>query len=594
MDWRKRGDRSTDLDLTDLIFGEHFHHSMAALTKTNPLAKLRVRDEFSADVLAGITGAVAGAPQAMAFAIIAGISPVYGLYTAFVAAIVGSVFASSKYLTIAPTNALSLIVGTTLLRFEEGNPIERVFVLTLLVGIFQIAFAVLKLGSMTRFVSNAVMTGFITGAGVLIILGQLRELTGYESHIQGGLMLRTWDWLKNLSHVDSHTTMVGIFSILMIYTLHHTRLKSVATLLTIIVTGTWISFFDWGSVALVADMSAIPHQLPAAHLPNWRYIPEMWSIGLAMAVLALVQSAGISQSTTKTHEKQPNITRDFMAQGIANVVGSLFQNMPAGGSISRTAVNISAGARTRMANIFAAIFVGLLLLAVGDFIERIPLATLAGHLIVASGSLIKFKSLEEIWEIGKSAKAALMTTFFSTLVLPLEYSIYIGVGISLVAYIYTSSRNITVIQLEPTDDYHFRQKPLPAKLSSRKPTIIGVYGNLYFAAVSTLENSLPDPADSEIPVVILRLRGNQYLGSTGINLLERYASQLEARGGKLMLCGVEPRVEGQLRRTGKLDRFGPENVLPATEIIMGSTESALQRAQYWIHQQEEALKNVEV
>jgi SulP family sulfate permease len=205
---------------------------------------------------------------------------------------------------------------------------------------------------------------------------------------------------------------------------------------------------------------------------------------------------------------------------------------------------------------------------------------------VAASSLISPGRLRQVWEVDVPAKAALLTTFVSTLVMPLEYSIYIGVLLSLLLYVYTSAGNITAMRFVPVQNGHYEEVPLPAVLPSHEPFIVTVYGNLYFAAVGALEHLLPLPGDSELPIVILRLKGNHYLGSTGIRLLERYAAQLEARGGVLILCGLGEVIIGQLQRTGALDRLGKENVFGEQKILLASTSAALQRARDWLAEQE--------
>jgi SulP family sulfate permease len=545
------------------------------------------RDGLIADLLAGLTGAVAGAPQAMAFAVIAGVSPVYGLYTAIISTIIGALVGSSVYMTVGPTNALALIVGTTLVRFDDGKGLERMIVLTLLVGIFQTGFGLLRMGNITRFVSNAVMTGFITGAMVLIILAQLRPFTGYISTSDGGILAQTWDWLRHLDQGDWRSFSMGLLAAAIIVMLHqYKRTRGVATLTAIIVTGIIVALLDWQSVEIVRDISAIPRGLPAFNAPDPQYIPALWQVALAMAVLGLVQGAGISQNIPQPDGTQPDVTRDFVGQGAANLVTAFFQGMPTSGSLSRTAVNLSAGAHSRLANVLAGVFVAFILLIFGPMIERVALAALAAHLIVAASSLISPGRLRQVWEVDLPAKVALLTTFISTLVMPLEYSIYIGVLLSLLLYVYTSAGNITAMRLVPAQNGHYEEVPLPAVLPSHEPIIVTVYGNLYFAAVGALEHLLPLPGDSELPIVILRLKGNHYLGSTGIRLLERYAAQLEARGGVLILCGLGEVIIGQLQRTGALDRLGKENVFGEQKVLLASTSAALQRARDWLAEQE--------
>ena len=541
----------------------------------------RHRNHIVADILAGATGAVAGAPQAMGFAIVAGISPLYGLYTAVVATIVGALTTDSVFMTVGPTNAVALVAGSALLAFTGQDLIGHLFILTLMVGVFQLLFGLLNLGSLMRFVSNAVMTGFISGAAILIILGQLAPLVGLHELGRANSLVRFLDWIVHLPHANAQTSVIGVMALVIIYGLHHTRFKSVATLVAMVVTSILVAVLGWTEVELVRDMSPISGGLPGLVMPNPLYIPDVASAALAIALLASLQASGLTRSISQPDGSVASVKRDLIGQGLANIAGGFFQCMPAGGSLSRTAVNISAGACSRLANVCAAVLVAGVLLILGTFIEYIPLAALSGHLIVAAMSLLRPQVLRIVWRVNRSARIAMVVTFVSTLLFPLEFSIYIGVFISLLLYVYSSATDITVVQLVPVDNGHFKEEPVPATLPVDEPVIISVAGNLYFAAISRLEELLPLPDSLTIhPVIILRLRNNQYLGSTGIRFLEDYARKLNERGGKLILAGIGENVRDQLERTGSYNSLAP--VFYADEIIFSATERALDYAKQWL------------
>ncbi|MFC1959224.1 SulP family inorganic anion transporter [Chloroflexota bacterium] len=546
---------------------------------------LRQRTTLPQDFLAGATGAVAGAPQSMAFAMIAGLSPIYGLYAAIVATISGTLAVSSTFMTVAPTNALALVVGSTLMGYTGQDQLARLFTLTLLVGVFLFLFGVFRLGGLTRFVSNAVMTGFITGAGTLIILGQLRNLTGYQSTVSGPYVVRFWDWLTHLPQSDLQTTVTGITALVIIYVLRQTRLKYWASLFGIGAASLLVSLLGWHNVLMVRDISSIPAGLPALMLPDLRYVPELALSALAMAVLVAVQSAGLSQTIPEPDGSIPDATRDFTGQGIANIVGSFFQGMPSGGSLSRTAVNVSAGARSRLSNVFAGAFIGLTVMFLGPLIERVTLTGLAALLIVAALSLINVENLSIVWNVNKSARFLLVVTYLATLTLPLEFSIYIGIVLSLGLYLYTSAARIQVVQLIPFNGVQFREATVPVELPADIPLILSVSGNLYFGAIQRLEELLPNPNDVKHPIVILRMRDHQYLGSTGIRFIERYSTQLAARQGRLMLTGIGPRVYQQLERTKAVEFLGSENIFCAEDVLFESTTHALTDARRWLTQE---------
>ncbi len=545
------------------------------------------------DLIAGATGAAVGAPQAMGFALIAGVSPIYGLYTAVVATIVGTLAGSSVYMTVAPTNALALVVGSTLLPFDQIGQIERLFVLTLLVGLFQLLFAALRMGSLTRFVSNAVMTGFITGAGLLIILGQIDNLTGTSS--QGDMvLLRFYNWLSNPHHIDLPTLFIGAATIIMIYSMQRLRrFRYMASLLALVVTSGLVWLLDWQSVATVGDISTIVPGLPLPVLPNLALIPELVLAALALAVLASVQSAAISSSVPQPDGTTSKANRDLFGQGLANIVASVFQGMPTCGSLSRTAVNVSAGAQTRLANLLSALLIAIIVIGLSSLVERVAMPALAGLLIVAAISLIRRESLRLVWRVNWSARVAMIITFVSALVLPLEYSIYVGVALSLGLYVYSSSQMITLTRLVPLPNGHFLEAPIPSRLPDDEPVILCARGSLYFAAVHRLEELLPLPRDSRRPVVILRMRGNQYLGSTGIRFLRHYAAQLRSHGGDLILSGISDKVRAEIERTGALGTPGPIQIFYAQDEIFHATEDALAYARRWLNNGAHAADTLE-
>ena len=542
------------------------------------------RNTFVADLLAGASGAAAGAPLSMGFAIIAGVSPIYGLYTTIVATIVGALATSSVFLTVSPTNALVLVVGSTLSAYADDDPLGHLFTLTVMVGVVQLLLGLLRAGNLFRFVSNAVMTGFVTGAGLLIIIGQLHALVGLGSRSSGSALLRISDWLQRLPQVQSQTLFIGLLSIALIVVLKRTRLKYLAMLSSLIICSALVHFADWQDVLLTGDLMPVPAGMPQLVLPVPAYVPELAFAALAIALLASLQSAGLTRMVPQPDGSMAGVQRDMTGQGLANIAGGLFQGLPSGGSLSRTAINISAGARSRMANIFSGLFIAAILLIFGPMIERIPLAALAGQLVVAATSLIRLDALTLAWRVNFAARSALLVTLGATLVLPLEYSVYIGVAISLLFYAWSSARNLQVRRLVQTADGAFREEALPQHLSGRKPLVVSVAGNLYFAAVPLLEELLPQPAeDSERPVVVLRLRDNLYLGSTGIRFLKDYARKLEAAGGRLLLAGVSQDVHRQLQRTGETTWLEP--IFLAEEVIFASTRRALAWAEDWLQQQ---------
>jgi SulP family sulfate permease len=206
-------------------------------------------------------------------------------------------------------------------------------------------------------------------------------------------------------------------------------------------------------------------------------------------------------------------------------------------------------------------------------IEVIPLAALAGHLVVAALSLIDMTTIKMVWQVNAIGRISMLATLIAALTLPLEYSIYGGILLSLGLYIWTSSTRVEVLQLVQTED-GYEERPVPVTLPDREPVVLSVHGNLYFAAFRKLESLLPNPQGSTSPLVILRLRDTETLGTTGINVLLNYDALLRDNGGKLILAGVSKKLRDELSRTGALNRLGPDTIFDAQPVIFRSTRSA--------------------
>jgi SulP family sulfate permease len=317
-------------------------------------------------------------------------------------------------------------------------------------------------------------------------------------------------------------------------------------------------------------------------LPVVEQLPTLIVPALAIAILGLVQSAGISRGMAEPDNHTGLISHDFLSQGMSNLVVAFFQGMPVGGSISRTAVNISAGAQSRSANLVAGLLVGTSLLFLGSLVERIPLSALAGVLIVAALGLMEFKRVHQVWCSDPSGKIAMVVTFVATLVLPLEYSIYLGVLLSVLLYLNTSSRQVRICQLIPKEDGDFWEREAPPDVPASHPLILEIHGSLYFGAVYTLEKLLPSINGTRSPVVILRLHRQEVLGSTFLQLLERYTHEIHKHEGRFMLCGMSQNILNQLERSGLLDLIGPENVFISDDTLLVSTRRAFSTGRSWM------------
>jgi SulP family sulfate permease len=402
----------------------------------------------------------------------------------------------------------------------------------------------------------------------------LQKLTGYKGQLSGNIFVRTWNWLLHLSQLDWHTTLVGLFTLGVIVALQRTRLKAIALVVALLAATLGVFLLHWNSVEVVGALSRIPRGLPSPVLPDFRMIPQLLIPALSLAVLGLSVAAGVSQNYPEPDGAMPDASIDFVAQGVANLMGGFFQGMPAGGSISRTATSISAGAKSRWANIFAGGVLGIVLLLFAGFAELVPMAGLAALLISIGIGVLRPDRIAKVWNTHAAERLAMVTTFVLTLLIPLHWAIFAGIGLTLLVYIYSSSTKVRLVQIVRSENGNFQEAAVPDQLPSHSVVALHAYGNAFFAAVYTLEAALPAPENTDNSVVIFGLRGRESMTSSAIAMLERYVRRLEARGNKLMLVGVEPPVRRALERTGLMQVIGEERVFAATATIGGSFQEA--------------------
>jgi len=549
------------------------------------------RSHLASDLVAALTFAVVNVPQAMGHALLVMVNPVLGIYTLMVAVPIGAIFSSSVFMNVSTTGALAVAAGVVLVEFPAGQRAEALVVLVLLVGAIQLLAGLFRLGFLIRFVSNAVMTGFLNGVAVLIILGQLSDLTGYQSSFSNRVA-QALDLLLRIGQINLQATTIGVFTLALIVGLLWLKaLQRFAFIIAIAVATVVLAVLslpalstaaNFAAVPTVGGISAIPRELPQLALPQLSLVLSLLLPALSIAIIGLVQGAGVSQGTPNPDGRYPDVSRDFLGQGAANMATSLVGGIPAGGSVSGTALIIGAGARSRWGNIFVGLFVALVVLLAGPLVERVPMPALAALLIVAGFQGLRVEQAVMAWKTGRISKLVMLVTFLATLIVPLQFAVLFGVALSILLNTIHQSNKVVVTQwvLQPVG--FPLERPPPQRLPSQQLTILHVYGSLFFAAAKNMEEMLPAVGDATRAVVAINLRGKSEIGSTFVTVLQRYSQALQARQGKLMLVGVDPLVRDQLAKTGVLKLIGDENVFVATPQLGEALNQAVAAATAWL------------
>ena len=571
------------------------------MTKTARMEQLRgaahrlkpERSDLAADLVAALTFAVVNVPQAMGHALLATVNPLLGIYTLMVAVPIGAVFSSSVFMNVSTTGALAVAAGVVLIEFPAVQRVETLIVLVLLVGAIQLLAGLFRLGSLIRFVSNAVMTGFLNGVAVLIILGQLSDLTGYQSSFSNRVA-QALDLLLRIRQVNPQTTTIGALTLALILGLLWLKaLRRFAFIIAIAVATVVLALLtlpalptaaDFAAVPTVGGIAAIPRSLPQLELPQLSLVLSLLLPALSIAIIGLVQGAGVSQGTPNPDGRYPDVSRDFLGQGAANMATSLVGGIPAGGSVSGTALIVGAGARSRWGNIFVGLFVALIVLLAGPLVERVPMPALAALLIVAGFQGLRVEQAVMAWKTARISRLVMLVTFIATLIVPLQFAVLFGVALSILLNTIRQSNKVVVTQWVLQPEGFPLEQPPPSRLPSHELTILHVYGSLFFAAAKNTEKMLPAVADATHAVVAINLRGKSEIGSTFVTVLQRYSQALQGRQSKLMLVGVDPLVRNQLAKTGVLKFIGDENVFLATPQLGAGLNQAVAAANAWLAQ----------
>lgn len=537
-----------------------------------------------------MVGGLAAIPDGLAAGAMAGVNPLHGIYASIVGRIAGGATTGSATMCVTTTAAISITAAEVMGGIPEDQQAGALAMLVLLVGLIQLSLGLMRLGFLVRFISNTVTTGFLAGVAVTIVLSQLSDLTGYASEMEHRL-LQAYDLVTHLRQVDLPTLLVGALTIVAVPLLERTRITNMAMLFALALAALSTYAFSLDGVVLVGDAYAIPAGPPLPILPDFTALPQVTFTAAAVAIVGLLQGAGVSQSYPNADGRYPSASADFVGQGVANTACALLRGLPVGGSFGQTALLQDAGARSRWAMVISGLTAGLTILLVAPLVSALPMAGVAGLLVVVGVRAFPTEQIRVIWQSGLMNGAVMSMTFVATLLLPIEQGVMLGVLVTFVLQIFRAANRLKLYEMHLREDNLFEVSEPPAKLASRELCMLYPVGSLFFAGAQVLESKLPDPNEADRPVVALVVRSREEVGSTFIGMVDRYASRLQQRGGRLMLAGVSKRVQRQLERTGLLRKLGPENVFPATQVIGEPLIKARDAARAWLDAAEDTEKS---
>ncbi len=397
------------------------------------------KNTLRSDLNSGFVNAVIVLPQGIAFAMIAGLPPVYGIYTAMVVPVVAALFGSSYHLISGPTTAISIVFFSTLTNLSEPGTeryIQLALVLTFIVGVIQLIAGIIKLGNLVNYVTKSVLVGFVTGAAVLIATSQIRHMIGLPPAKDASFMGRWQHYFENIDEINYYVLAVALATLLIAVMVKWRWPKS-PHLLIALVFGSLFNYFLDGSGHGVKTVREITAALPGFSIPDisLENIRILWTDGLAIALLGIIEAVAIAQSIALKSGQKLNPNVEFRGQGLSNIVGSFFSCYAGSGSFTRSGLNYEAGAKTPLSAVFAAISLALIILLIGPAVSYLPEAAIGGVILLVAYGLIDVKLIKLIVSLGKIETGIMLITFLASLFTHLEYAIFIGVFFSISANI---------------------------------------------------------------------------------------------------------------------------------------------------------------
>lgn len=524
------------------------------------------------DIVAGLTVGVMLIPQGMAYSMIAGMPPIYGLYTSIVPILLYAFLGTSRHLAFGPVAMISLLTAATVATMAEGGTSEYfllIITVALMVGVLQFLMGVFRLGFLVNFLSQPVISGFSSAAALIIITSQLRHILGVE--IQSSVhFYETYLFLfREIGDISWYTLFIGLGGIGLIIVLRRIN-KAIPSQLIVVILGILLMIATGWETKGVQVLGTVPEGLPEFGLPSFE--KDTWKalfpIAMTISLLSFMQAIAISKTFLHKHrgEYDLNPNQELMAIGIANIGGSFFQSIPSSGSFGRTAVNDQSGASTPLSSIVSVGLIAVTLLFLTPLFYSLPKAILASIILVAVAGLIDIKGAKELWKIDRKDFWMMALTFLATLAIGIEEGILVGVALSLGLVIYQSAYpHIAVLGQIPGTSYYRNVNRFKHAQIKEGVLVLRVDSPLFFANANFFKEKVTELEATTQPVihlVILNAESVSTIDSTAVNMLKDMISEGRGRGRDFAIAGAIGPVRDVMHKNGLLELVGKDHVFP--------------------------------
>mgnify|MGYP000875606243 CR=1 FL=1 len=548
--------------------------------------------KLKTDLIAAATVSLVSIPQAIGFALIAGLPPLMVMMSVIIGGFVAALFGSSKHLVFGPTNSISIILATTIFAMSSVGaltPAQITLLLALLIGIFQLVAGLAQLGKLTQFISRSVIIAYSTSIGLLMAAAQVPNLFGVAQPERGNFvegLLYTGMHLATLDF-NMYAAIMGVATLLLFWAIERffPKLPSALFGLVFLSLITKYGGLDHLGIHTIKDEGSLAVAVPSfIGMPldsaNPAVISPLLGAAFAIALLGMLEAVSISKSLAAKSGQRLDTNQELIAMGLANVANSLYGAMPGSASFARSAANYQAGAQTQIAAMASSLMVLAALFFVAPLINYIPVPSLAALLIRVGLRLINREQIRIALRATRSDAIVFAATMCAAFFLQLDTAIYVGVGTSLILFLRKASAPSLV-------EYSFSDAGTLTELEDRSQrrnaaiSIVHVEGELFFGAADLFQEQVRYLADEDdIRVVILRMKNARHLDATSVMSLLHLHEYLQKSGRHLLVSGINPDVERVLRSSGAWERIGADNIFPAEANLTASTKKALLRASH--------------
>lgn len=527
------------------------------------------KEWFKSDFGAGLTVGIMLIPQGIAYAMIAGLPPIYGLYTAMIPQIIYAIFGTSRQLAVGPVAMDSLIVASgvaTLAEVGTANFIEFAILLAFIMGVLQVAFGMFKLGFLVNFLSRPVISGFTSAAALIIALSQLKNLLGVNLQKGNKIHELVIDVINNIDEINWLTFLIGVCSILILVFFKKITTKIPAALILVILGIISVKYLKLDELG-VKIIGEIPQGLPVFKMPNFsiEIIVDLFPIALTLAFIAFLEAISVAKAIELKHSYyKVNPNKELLAIGLGNIVGSFFQTYPATGGLSRSAVNNQLGAKTPMAAVVSSAVVGLTLLFLTPIFYYLPEAVLAAIIIVAVFGLLDFKVPKQLLKYSKRELVILNITLLVTATIGIKEGVFVGVVLSLGMLIYTSTKpHIAILGKIPNTHFYRNIKRFEGLLEINPAILIVRFdAQLFFANVQYFKDSLDEYVQAkgkQLKMIVIDGESINSIDSSGIYMMNDVITKYQNNHIEIAFTGMKGPVRDILEKSEIMKKISYQN-----------------------------------